>query len=407
MSAVEAAREAAGTWQRTTPAQRAQVLHAAADLVSASAEQLAQSIAGSVGKPITEARGEAGRTSAVLRHAAGLTLRPSGRLWASDDPATTVIAARAPLGTVALITPFNFPTAIPAWKLGPALAAGNTVVWKPSELACESAELLHALLLQAGVPADVVQLVEGGPSAGAALVTEVDGVSFTGSSGVGRQIAVACAGTGIPVQLELGGKNTAVVLADADLPAAARDIAAAAFGFAGQKCTATSRVLVSKEVATPFLDELSAAVQRLAVGDPRKPSTVCGPVASVSEQDGLVAPRVVRDVPVEHPVWATELFGPVLAVREVADHTEAFALVDAAADSLAAGLHTRSSAVVQEAVRSLRAGVVAVNRPTTGLDPHVPFGGTGRTATGPREQGPDAMEFYSQERTVYWREATA
>jgi aldehyde dehydrogenase (NAD+) len=227
------------------------------------------------------------------------------------------------------------------------------------------------------------------------------------------------------VQLELGGKNTSIVSADAVLPEAARDIAMAAFGFAGQKCTATSRVLVVKDVADELVELLAAQIAALPVGEPADEATVCGPViserkadelravvqgldvaatANVPENGRVVAPRLVRDVPLDHDVWTTELFGPVLAVRTVDDVADAFSAVTEAADGLALGLYTSSSALVHHAARSLRAGVIAVNRPTTGLDPHVPFGGTGRTSAGPREQGPDAMNFYTEERTVYWRE---
>jgi acyl-CoA reductase-like NAD-dependent aldehyde dehydrogenase len=425
--ATSIARGAAEGWAEATPAARAEVLRRGADALESRVEELALLITRGVAKPITEARAEARRAVTILRFAASLGAAPMGRMWRSEDAATTVMAVRGPVGVVALITPFNFPAAIPAWKLAPALVAGNAVLLKPSPPAVECARLLAAALAEAGLPEGVLHVLDGDAAVGESLVADpgVDAVSFTGSAGVGRSVAEACVRRGARLQLELGGKNTAIVLADADLERAARDVAAAAYGYAGQKCTATSRVLVHRDVAGPFTRLLARATEHCAVGDPEDATTVCGPVIAAAKRQQVaaalqdanvvargsspdgerwVAPVLVADAADGSPVWSEELFAPVLAVRAFATVDEAFATVNRAADGLANGLYTTSSAAVHHAVRSLRSGVVAVNRPTTGLDAHVPFGGIRQSGAGPREQGPDSLDFYTEERTVYWRE---
>jgi len=427
-AAVDAAAAAAPGWAAATPGARGEVLRRAADGLEARAEELALLITRSVAKPIVESRAEARRAVTILRFASSLGAAQTGRMWRSEDAATTVLAVRGPVGVVALITPFNFPAAIPAWKLAPALVAGNAVLLKPSPPAAACAQVLAEALLEAGLPEGVFRVLDGDAETGAALVDDerVAAVSFTGSTAAGRRVAEACARRGARVQLELGGKNTSIVLADADLPAAARDVAAAAYGYAGQKCTATSRVLVAREVAGEVTRLLADATVHTVVGDPEDPRTVCGPViaaakthqvesalrgadvvarAAVPEQgDRWVAPALVRDPAEDSPLWRDELFAPVLAVTSFDSLDAAFATVNDAEDGLATGLYTTSSAAVHHALRGLRSGVVAVNRPTTGLDAHVPFGGIRGSGAGPREQGPDSLDFYSEERTVYWRE---
>jgi aldehyde dehydrogenase (NAD+) len=426
---VDRVKAAQAGWQSLPATQRAAVLHRAAELVPEVAGELALAITTSVGKPIREARAEVDRTATVLRFAAGLASAPVGRVWRSEDPSVSISAVRGPVGTVAMITPFNFPVVIPAWKLGPALMAGNTVAWKPAPAATGAGWMLLDLLRRAGLPDGVCEILDGDAEAGRSLVDAgVDAVTFTGSTGVGRSIGVRCAELGIAAQLELGGKNTALVLPDADLRQAAADIALAAFGFAGQKCTATGRVLVCKAVADEFTDLLAAETERVAVGDPLSPDTVCGPVISARkaeelrhvvddldvraradspDTDRVVAPRLLTDIADSHAAWTDELFGPILPLRVVDDLDEGLDLVNRSAGGLAAGVHTSSSAVVHRLQRELRSGVVAINRPTTGLDAHVPFGGIKGSSAGPREQGPDSLLFFTEERTVYWRESTS
>lgn len=420
-------REAARAWADATPAARGEVLRRAADALENRCDELATLICTSVGKPIGESRAEARRAVAILRFGASLAAAPTGRMWRSEDAATTVMAVRGPVGVAGLITPFNFPAAIPAWKLAPALVAGNAVLLKPSPPAAACAEVLAAALQSGGLPDGVLRVLDADPAAGVALAAdpEVDAVSFTGSAAVGRRVAEACVRRGARVQLELGGKNTSVVLADADLERAARDVAAAAYGFAGQKCTATSRVLVHRDVAERFTALLARATEGCATGDPGDAATVCGPVIAAAKREQVeaalrdvrviargaapdgerwIAPALVADPPEDSAVWREELFAPVLAVRSFDSVDSAFATVNDAPDGLATGIYTTSSAAVHHAVRALRSGVVAVNRPTTGLDAHVPFGGIRQSGAGPREQGPDGLDFYTEERTVYWRE---
>ncbi|MFN2464043.1 MAG: aldehyde dehydrogenase [Candidatus Dormibacteria bacterium] len=424
---IDAALQAAPAWRRLTPVQRGERLRRAADVLEAQLPQLTAAIVESVGKPVREARGEAQRAVAIFRYVAGQGSAPTGEQYATEDPETIVLTTRLPLGIVALITPFNFPVAIPAWKLAPALLGGNAVVLKPATVAAEPARLLVEAVRQAGVPEGVVQLLEGGGAAGQALVEDarVDALSFTGSLSVGRRLALICAQRGIRSQLELGGKNSSVVLDDADLESAARDVANAAYGFAGQKCTATARVLVTRGAADRFTDLIAEATAKYVTGDPRQEETLCGPVVTAQKAaelervvaghttvarakapagDRFVAPTLLGEVDVTDEVWNDELFGPVLAVRAVEDLDEAVALANGGPFGLSAALYTRSSAAVRRAMQSLRAGVVAVNRPSTGLDPHVPFAGVKASGSPSREQGSAGVRFYTEEHTVYWRE---
>lgn len=413
-------------WSALTPLQRGDVLRRAADALEPRVEELAQAIVSSVAKPIREARAEALRAVAVFRYVGSSGTTPQGEMWSSEDPETWVLTVRAPLGLVGLITPFNFPAAIPAWKLAPALLGGNGVVLKPASVAIGPARLLLEALATAGLPDGLVQLLEGDGRVGQTLVESprLNALSFTGSVGVGRRLAVICAERGTRSQFELGGKNTSVVLADADLATAARDVAAAAFGFAGQKCTATSRVVVAAEVAREFTQLLGQATATFPTGDPGDDAILCGPVISsekarelnaviddnrvlasapVPADDRFVAPTLVVGDP-SQPAWHEELFGPILALRSVSDLDEAVAAANDGPFGLSTAIYTRSSTSVRHAMAHLRAGVVAVNRPSTGLDPHVPFGGVKGSGGIAREQGRAGLLFYTEERTIYWKE---
>ena len=427
---LDAAQAAAPGWRRLTPTQRGERLRRTADALEARLQDMTMAIVESVDKPVREARAEAQRAVAIFRYAAGQGSAPIGSQWPTDDPETMVHTVRVPLGVVALITPFNFPVAIPAWKLAPALLGGNAVVLKPASVAAAPARLLLEAAYEGGVPGDVVQLLDGPGSAGQALVEDpgIDALSFTGSAAVGRRLAMICAERGIRAQLELGGKNSSIVLADADLAAVARDVAAAAYGFAGQKCTATARVLVAAEVADEFRELLAAATITFPVGPAVEESTLCGPVITAAKAaelrdvvaahdvaaqapapagDRFVAPALLEGVGDGDPAWNEELFGPVLVSRTVDGLESALELANGGPYGLSAAIYTRSSAAVRAAMASLRAGVVAVNRPSTGLDPHVPFGGVRASGSVAREQGPAGVLFYTEEHTVYWREQGA
>ncbi len=415
-AAVEAATKASGDWGTRPGPDRGEVLFRAAALVERDAESLARELAEEVGKPIREATGEVARTAAILRFYGGEGRRLGGGLLPSDGAGLTM-TVRAPVGVVALITPWNFPLAIPAWKLGPALVSGNTVVLKPAPQATRSAQRLAALLVEAGLPEGVLSVVTG-YAAGALLVDHpgVDAVSCTGSARTGEAVRVAAARRGIRAQVEMGGKNVAIVLADADLDAAASAVAAGAFGFAGQKCTATGLCLVEASVAESFGAKLSAATARIAVGDPLDPATECGPLVDAAARDRAVAagcaerdgagwyaePLLITDAQLDDPVCREELFAPVLPVVSVESLDAALAAANRLPTGLAAGLHTRDAAAVTRFTRELVAGVLAVNRPTTGLEAQAPFGGLKASGSEHREQGAGATEFYTVLKTVYW-----
>ena len=280
--AVEAAAAASAHWRDTPPPSRGDVLRRAADLVDERAETIGRDLTREEGKTLAEAVGETRRAAAILRYYAGQTLEPDGETYPSHSNLTFLYARREPLGVVTAITPWNFPIAIPAWKLAPAIAFGNAVVWKPAEIVPLTATHLAAAFADAGLPDGVLNLVLGrGSVVGDTLVTHarVDAVTFTGSNVIGRAIELKATEAGKKVQLELGGKNPAVVLADADLELAAEQVARGAFLSAGQKCTATSRVIVERRVLDEFGDRLAGLAQSWRVGDPLDEATKVGPLA--------------------------------------------------------------------------------------------------------------------------------
>ena len=337
---------------------------------------------------------------------------------------------------VGVITPFNFPIAIPAWKIAPALIYGNTVVWKPASTVPLLALRLASALNSAGLPAGVLNLLIGGTSVGDGIVNHpsVDAISFTGSTGIGRRIAAAAAARGVPVQAEMGGKNAAVVLDDADADLAVEQVLLGAFRSSGQKCTATSRLIVTPGIADRLLDVLADRVRELVVGDPTADDTQMGPVVSASAHQTIVA-GIERatyqgattlaggQIPVHGPladgyfvaptimelngqpadIWTDELFGPVLTVRRAADAEEAFALANDGEFGLSAAVFTQDLTRALQAVEHIDVGVLHVNSESAGADPHVPFGGAKKSGLGPKEQGGAAREFYTHTTTVYLR----
>jgi alpha-ketoglutaric semialdehyde dehydrogenase len=429
-AAVAAASRAFPLWRCPTALARSELLYRWADVLASSEETLAQATCREVGKPISEARAEAARCVAILRYYAGEAVHPSGDVVPSQLEGALQFTLREPLGVVALITPWNFPMAIPIWKAAPALAFGNAVVWKASELSSQVATLLASTAAQAGLPPGVFNLVLGAAEAGEALLDSgaVAAVSFTGSSHVGARVATLAAKRGIRYQTEMGGKNCAIVLKDADLDRAARLTAAGAMRYAGQKCTATSRVIVAKEVAKPFRETLEAAIKALPVGAVDDPKTAVGPVISEPARNRLqkirreiqadrvfevpipaadlfargffVPPTVVYAPSPESFVSTAELFGPLLVVLEAEDLDHAIRLANSSPFGLSATLFTTDIAAALSYVRRIEAGMVRVNGDTTGVDPHAPFGGTKWSSAGGREQGTAAREFYTELKTV-------
>jgi acyl-CoA reductase-like NAD-dependent aldehyde dehydrogenase len=424
-AAAGVARDAAAGWARGPAHARAAALHACAEAVAAATGELTDLVVREVGKPRGEAGAEIGRGVAILRYFAQLALLPEGEVFPPADGVSLLHTRRRPHGVVGLITPWNFPVAIPLWKAAPALAFGNAVLLKPAPQSSAVA-LRLAELFAGALPDGVLTVLTGLGGTGEALVDTADAVSFTGSVAAGQAVARRAVARGIPVQCEMGGQNAAIVLPDADQDAAATAIAAAAMGYAGQKCTATSRVIVVGDAA-PFAERLAAAVEALPVGDPADPATVVGPViesrpretirsavmraaaggarvlTGEQQPDGdgwFQAPTLLTDVPPGDDLLTEEHFGPVCVVLPAESADAAVRIADEVRHGLVAGVYTRDLGAALTMANRLDVGMVKVNAPTTGVDFHAPFGGEKESSYGPREQGTAARDFYTRTVTV-------
>jgi aldehyde dehydrogenase (NAD+) len=421
----ERARAAAGHWAASSALERSAALEAAAGALAGAAPEVTDLMVREVGKPVTEAGAEVGRAVGILRYYAQQALDPDGETYPGPSPAALLLARRRPRGVAGLITPWNFPVAIPLWKAAPALAFGNAVLLKPSPDATGVA--LHlAELLAPALPDDLFQVLPGGAGTGQAMVEAVDCLSFTGSVAVGRRVAVAATERGIPSQAEMGGLNASIVLPDADPGRAATVIAGAAMGYAGQKCTATSRAIVVGDPA-PFTEALVAAVQGLAVGDPASEATVVGPVITdqarqrVTEAaaeaaagggrlltgghagDGpgwFVAPTLVDGLDPGARLAQEEVFGPIAVVLAVPDADRAVQVANGVGYGLVSSVFTGDLDRALALAARLDTGMIRVNAPTSGVDYLAPFGGEKGSSFGPREQGKAAREFYTSTRTI-------
>jgi acyl-CoA reductase-like NAD-dependent aldehyde dehydrogenase len=421
----EAARDSGAAWAQLSAAERAEALLGAAASLADAAEDVAELTMREVGKPIVEARLEVGRGVRILRFHAEAALLPDGETHPRIPPApaaTLTMSRRRPRGIAGLITPWNFPVAIPLWKAAPALAYGNSVLLKPASEATATA-LRLAELLEPHLPDAVFQVLPGGAETGQAVIDAADVISFTGSTEVGQSVARAAAARGIPAQCEMGGLNSSIVLSDCDPESVARTIAASAMGYAGQKCTATRRVIAVGN-AREVTDALVAAVEDLAVGDPEDETTQVGPViddgarrgvvdaarsaggrvltgGGAPDRDGyFVTPTLVAGVPADSKLRHEEVFGPIATLIE-ADSVEQAAEIDAEVPyGLVTSIFTNDLAAALALTERLRAGLIRVNQPTTGVDFHAPFGGTGISSYGPREQGLAAREHYTSTHTV-------
>jgi aldehyde dehydrogenase (NAD+) len=427
--AVLAANAAHNGWRKLTGPARADHLMRWADAIAARAEELAQAVCREVGKPIGEARGEVGRCGMILRYFAGECVRPAGDVIPAQAPGALQFTVHEPLGVVGLITPWNFPLAIPLWKAAPALAFGNTVVLKPAEVSSWTTSLLAETALAANLPAGAFNVVLGhGSTVGRVLCRHEDvrAISFTGSASVGETVALTAAGRNVKYQTEMGGKNVGIVLADADLELAAGLVAAGAMRYAGQKCTATSRAVVIRSQMDAFLAALRRHIEALPLGPVTDPKSAVGPVITreaqarvqgAIESAGLepawkssvpddlspgcyVAPTVFRDVDPTADLAQNEIFGPVLAVLAADDLDHALQIANDVPFGLSASLFTKDVASALTYVECIQAGMVRVNGDTTGVDPHAPFGGVKGSSSGSREQGPAARDFYTEVKTV-------
>jgi aldehyde dehydrogenase (NAD+) len=429
--AVQAAADAFPAWSRLSAAARGEVLRKAADAVDRRVEQIAQDMTLEMGKPIREARMEAARMAQILRYFAGEGLRETGERYEQAATGSVVYTMRRPLGVVGLITPWNFPAAIPAWKAAPALVYGNTVVMKLAQEAPLTGLHLAACFEEGGIPAGVFNIVVGrGSEVGTPLVEHplVRAISFTGSVAVGVQVREQATALGKRVQLELGGHNPLIVMADADLDRAAEAAYAGAFWSAGQKCTATRRILVEESVYDDFRARLLARVDRGVVGDPTDPQTEVGPIVNESQleevlagiekgrADGgtvvaggervddeayLLAPTLFEGLADGAFLSCQEVFGPVTSLYRFGSLDEALRRANAVEYGLSASIFTSSLASARRFAQEIEAGIVRINGQTAGADVHVPFGGVKSSGFGPHEQGRAAMEFYTEVVTVY------
>jgi acyl-CoA reductase-like NAD-dependent aldehyde dehydrogenase len=422
------------SWARLPGPARAAVLHQAANLLAERADEIALGITREEGKVLSDARGETLRAAAVLRFHAGEAERFGGHAADSAEPSTIAWTRRRPVGVVALITPWNFPIAIPAWKLAPALACGNAVVLKPSSQAPGGALALVQALHDAGVPEAAVQVMIGSSEIGTALIEDehVGAVSFTGSNAVGRELERRLAARSVRFQAELGGNNPLIVLADADLERAARIACDGAFLAAGQKCTATRRVIAEAPVYEALLAAIARRAAAMKIGNGVDPAVEVPPLveqaAADEVQDAIdaataagatvtsgghapggalaagsyILPTVLRDVAPGMKVVDEEVFGPVCAVLPADDAGAAIELANDVPYGLSASICTNDLARAFAFIERIDAGMVHVNRPTPGADPHLPFGGVkASSVSGYREQGHAAVEFFSEGQTVY------
>ncbi|MGI8690024.1 MAG: aldehyde dehydrogenase family protein [Thermomicrobiales bacterium] len=432
-TAVEAARDAFPAWRAIPAPARGEILRKAAELLDQRAEAVGRDLTREEGKTLAEGIGETRRAVQILRYFAGQTLEPDGETYPSNSPITFLYARREPVGVVAAITPWNFPIAIPAWKIAPALAYGNTVVWKPAEIVPLTAVHFLQALVDAGLPKGVLNLVLGkGSEVGNVLTTHaaVDAITFTGSNPVGRALQAEAIQHGKKVQLELGGKNPAVVLADANLDHAAEHVARGAFLSAGQKCTATSRVIVEQSVLGDFQDRLVALIESWKLGDPLDAATRVGPVVSQDQMETVtgyldvgakeggrvltggkratnlgdgyyIQPTVITDLRQDSRVAREEIFGPVAAIIPARSYDEAVTLANDTPFGLTSSLFTTDLSRALRFANDIRTGVVKINQESAGLEYQVPFGGMKESSSGSREQGKAAREFFTQWKTVY------
>ncbi len=432
--AVEAAADAWPRWRATPAPRRAEILFRAAELLVRHKEELARLATREMGKILTETRGDVQEAIDMTYFIAGEGRRLHGYTTPSEMPRKAAYCVRQPLGVVGVITPWNFPVAIPSWKIVPALVCGNTVVFKPAPETPLTAAAFVALLTEAGLPPGVLNLVTGGDETGAALVDHpgIALISFTGSTEVGLQVAARCQARGVRVSLEMGGKNAAIVLDDADLELAADALTWSAFGTTGQRCTACSRIVVTPRAHREVVERLADRARRLRLGDGLDPQTDMGPLVSARQRErvetyveigrregatvvlggerphlpGLergffYAPTILDDVAPGMRVAQEEIFGPVVGVIDAASLDEAIEIVNGVRYGLSASIFTRDVFAAMRAVEEIRTGIVYVNHGTTGAEVHLPFGGTRATGNGHREGGLQVLDVFTEWKSVY------
>ena len=432
--AIRAAGEAQRRWRRTPAPKRGEILYRFGELMAANKERLARAMTREMGKVLAEARGDVQEGIDIAFLMAGEGRRSFGDTVPSELPDKWAMSVREPIGVAGIITPWNFPMAIPCWKMMPALITGNTVVFKPASDTPHCAVLLVELMAEAGFPPGSVNLVTGsGADVGDTIIEspDVQVISFTGHTTTGRHIAEAAARRLKRVSLELGGKNGIVVLADADLDLATDGILWSAFGTTGQRCTAASRVIVESAVVGPLLERLERGARNLRLGDGLAPTTDVGPLinaaarekvasyidigrregelvvgGSVATGDGLehgqfFEPTIFAGVRPMDRIAQEEIFGPVLSVIPVADYTEAMTALNQTRYGLSGSIFTRDVNAAFRAMRDFETGIVYINAGTIGAETHLPFGGVKETGNGHREAGHAALDTYTEWKSIY------
>jgi aldehyde dehydrogenase (NAD+) len=431
-AAVDSAHKAFPAWSGASPEVRSDILDKIGSTILARKEELGKLLSREEGKTLPEGIGEVGRAGRIFKYFAGEALRRHGQYMESTRPGVEAVTAREALGVFGLITPWNFPIAIPAWKAAPAMAFGNTVVIKPAEATPATAAALAEIIFECGTPAGVFNMVFGAGQTGAVLAAHkgIQGVSFTGSQRAGALVAASAVSHQARVQLEMGGKNPLVVLDDADLDRAVMCALDGAFYSTGQRCTASSRIIVTEGIHDKFVAALSEKTKMLKVGNALDPATKIGPAVNetqlqknlsyvdiaVKEGGKLVcggarlnmetpgyyqSPALITETRQSMRVNSEEIFGPIASVIRVRDYDEALATANATDFGLSAGIVTASLKYATHFRHHARAGMVMINLPTAGVDYHVPFGGSRASSYGAREQGFAAVEFYTQIKTSY------
>lgn len=431
--AIQAAREASRRWAQSNPQLRADILDRIGSEILQRRQELAELLAREEGKIVREALGEVDRAGNSFKFYAQEVLRANGEKYDSVRAGVGIDVFTQPIGVVGIISPWNFPIAIPAWKVAPALAFGNAVVFKPAELVPSSAWALAEIISRSGLPAGVFNMLIGpGRTVGDTILRspQIDAITFTGSEGTGRQVAQIAAQRMVRVQLEMGGKNPLVVLDDADLEVAVEVALSGSFHSTGQRCTASSRVIVTAGIHDAFVARLAERTRALRVGDALDPRTDIGPVVDPSQlrqnlsyvesgvQEGATlvcggeqldnergayhfSPALFTDVQPHMRIYREEIFGPVLAVMKVDDYPAALSAAEDTPFGLSAGIVTTSLKYAEDFKRRSSAGMVMVNLPTAGVDYHAPFGGNRGSSLGPREQGTYARQFFTRVKTTY------
>lgn len=433
-AAAQAARNAFETWSDTPAPDRGKILKAAGDLLVDRKADIARSMTREMGKPFFETKGDVQEAIDTAYYAASETRRLFGHTVPSELPDKMNMSIRRPVGVCGIITAWNFPVAVPSWKIFPALAAGNTILFKPSEEAPYSGQRFVQTLIDAGIPDGVINVVHGADEAGAALVEhpEVDAVGFTGSTEVGTSIAETCGRLNKRVSLEMGGKNPMIVMDDADLDLALEGVIWGAFGTTGQRCTATSRLICHEDVHDEFVRMIEEEAETLVLGDGNDDQTDVGPLINqaaldkvhsyidIGKDEGATLefggapasgdelgdgyffePTLFTGVTPDMRIAQEEIFGPVLSVFEVSSYEEAVSVANNTEYGLSSSIYTEDVQKSFRAMRDLEAGITYINGPTIGAEAHMPFGGVKGTGNGHRDGGYAAFEFWTEHKTIY------